>query len=288
MRSLAKRFNFAVVFLGLAALPSMPAVGQILDGDAWQSHWDGSQWQGWSLIGQPGSGRFARDNTALSAVSWGANRLDVFGIGPDGHVWHTSFDGTQWQLAWNDLGQPTSGPLGSLNLPAVSWGPNAWICLPWLSMAMYGIPRLMARNGSCRGTTGVTPVRGDFRGPSLQSRGARIVWTSSVQGWMAMFGTRLGTASGSVGRMAGMTAVSRVLVRFFPLTPCPSSLGGLIAWTYSAGDRMAMSGTRLGTALGSAGRTAGMTAASPAPAHFPILSAYPPSLGGLIAWTYSA
>jgi hypothetical protein len=57
--------------------------------------------------------------TASPAVaSWGPNRLDVFGRGGDGALWHDGWNGINW-TGWQSLGGfLTSAPA------AVSWGPN--------------------------------------------------------------------------------------------------------------------------------------------------------------------
>jgi hypothetical protein len=53
-----------------------------------------------------------------AAVSWGANRLDVFGVGLDGGMYHNLWDGKAWG-GWQSLGGTfTSSPA------AVSWGVN--------------------------------------------------------------------------------------------------------------------------------------------------------------------
>jgi len=53
-----------------------------------------------------------------TVVSWGANRLDAFGIGTDSAAWHRWWDGSRWG-GWESLG----GVLHSPPVP-VSWGPN--------------------------------------------------------------------------------------------------------------------------------------------------------------------
>jgi hypothetical protein len=55
-------------------------------------------------------------------VSWGANRLDIFGLGTDNQMYHKAWDGSNWQpsvTGWEALG-------GVFNSPpsAVSWGAN--------------------------------------------------------------------------------------------------------------------------------------------------------------------
>src|SRR5271157_4120931 len=93
------------------------------DGEAWHKAWRGSQgWdpldQGWAPIG----GSF-KTGTVLSATSWGANVLDIFGIGADGAVWHKAWrSGADWDppgTSWASLGGDFSKALG---IAAVSWG----------------------------------------------------------------------------------------------------------------------------------------------------------------------
>jgi hypothetical protein len=57
-----------------------------------------------------------------SAVSWSANRLDIFGLGTDNQAYHKAWDGSQWlpsQSGWEAIGGVFNSPLS-----AVSWGPN--------------------------------------------------------------------------------------------------------------------------------------------------------------------
>jgi hypothetical protein len=55
-----------------------------------------------------------------AVASWSANRLDVFGRGGDGELWHRSWNGSFWS-SWEPLG----GALLAGTGPAVaSWGPN--------------------------------------------------------------------------------------------------------------------------------------------------------------------
>jgi hypothetical protein len=62
------------------------------------------------------------------AVSWGANRIDLFGIGSDGVLYHQWWDGNSWNplpatTSWQGLGDP--GQYRLTGNPAVnSWGPN--------------------------------------------------------------------------------------------------------------------------------------------------------------------
>jgi hypothetical protein len=52
------------------------------------------------------------------AVSWGANRIDVFSVGTDNACWHQAWDGTQWS-GWESLGGVLTSPV-----EAVSWCPD--------------------------------------------------------------------------------------------------------------------------------------------------------------------
>jgi hypothetical protein len=54
---------------------------------------------------------------SLSVVSWGAGRLDIFGVGTDNALYHKSYD-RQWS-GWESLA-------GKFNSPptAVAWGAN--------------------------------------------------------------------------------------------------------------------------------------------------------------------
>jgi hypothetical protein len=46
-------------------------------------------------------------STAIASVSWGPNRLDIFGLGTDNQMYHKAWDGTQWYPSpanWEALG----------------------------------------------------------------------------------------------------------------------------------------------------------------------------------------
>jgi hypothetical protein len=58
--------------------------------------WNGLRWSEWEdrggrLIGAPRS------------VSWGPNRIDVFGVGTDNALFHMAWDGLGWS-GWERLG----------------------------------------------------------------------------------------------------------------------------------------------------------------------------------------
>ena len=60
-----------------------------------------------------------RDSNSVAAVSWGANRLDIFGIGLDNAMYHRAWDGSAWSRDWQGLGRAFISPPS-----AVSWGAN--------------------------------------------------------------------------------------------------------------------------------------------------------------------
>jgi hypothetical protein len=52
--------------------------------------------------------------TAISAASWGPNRLDIFGLGTNNGMFHKSWDGRAWGpsvLDWESLGGVVAGAL---------------------------------------------------------------------------------------------------------------------------------------------------------------------------------
>lgn len=60
---------------------------------------------------------------AISAVSWSANRLDIFGLGTNNEMFHKYWNGSAWgpsPTGWEALG-------GIFNSApeAVSWGPES-------------------------------------------------------------------------------------------------------------------------------------------------------------------
>ena len=48
-----------------------------------------------------------RERTLGAVVSWGANRLDIFGLGTDNQMYHKAWDGSAWRPSpkdWEPLG----------------------------------------------------------------------------------------------------------------------------------------------------------------------------------------
>jgi len=93
------------------------------DGSAWHKGWSNAEgWfpsgEGWNRIG----GSFL-PSSKIEAVSWGANRIDLFGIAGNA-VWHKSWNGSDWE----PLGQGWSRLGGSFkpgtDVRAVSWSVN--------------------------------------------------------------------------------------------------------------------------------------------------------------------
>jgi hypothetical protein len=73
--------------------------------------WTPSQ-TSWEALGQAGGG-FQRSITGPAAVSWGADRLDVFARGADGQMYHKAWDNGSWspsQADWDALGNPNGVP----------------------------------------------------------------------------------------------------------------------------------------------------------------------------------
>ncbi len=59
---------------------------------------------------------------AVAVNSWGANRLDIFGLGTDDQMYHKAWDGSEWLpsvTGWEAVG-------GGFNSPpaVVSWSAN--------------------------------------------------------------------------------------------------------------------------------------------------------------------
>ncbi len=68
------------------------------DGSFLHKHWDGDSWSGWADLG----GRFLSNP---SAVNWGDDRIDVFGVGLDGELWQRTWTVSNggW-YGWVDTG----------------------------------------------------------------------------------------------------------------------------------------------------------------------------------------
>jgi hypothetical protein len=78
--------------------------------DGWSASWeDRGKPLGLNLTGDP------------TAVSWGANRIDVFSLASDGQLWHIVWNANQWS-AWEPLSAPSVGLVGSPDV--ASWGSN--------------------------------------------------------------------------------------------------------------------------------------------------------------------
>src|SRR5580700_1583818 len=58
---------------------------------------------------QPLGGTF---NSPPSAVSWTANRLDIFGLGKDNQMYHKAWNGQSWEPSLTDW-QPLGGTFNS-------------------------------------------------------------------------------------------------------------------------------------------------------------------------------
>jgi hypothetical protein len=86
----------------------------------WRPRQGGSWLGNWLSLGAPfGGGTF---DSAPAAVSWGPNRLDVFGVASDAQMYHRYFDGRSWPQGWESLGAPAKGNAFVSAPAAVSWG----------------------------------------------------------------------------------------------------------------------------------------------------------------------
>ncbi len=83
----------------------------------------GAHWYGWGFLGR-GATNNTTDASAVSAVAWGLNRLDVF-MREDTTVYHKAWTGTNWWPSdaggWENLGSMPTHPFAHPPLP-VSWG----------------------------------------------------------------------------------------------------------------------------------------------------------------------
>ena len=97
-----------------------------------------------------------------SVTAWGQNRLDIFGIGTDGAMYHKAWNGSAWQplgLGWERLGGVFTSP------PAVTaWGENR---LDIFGLGTDGAMLHKAWNGSAWLPSGLGWERlgGDFTAP---------------------------------------------------------------------------------------------------------------------------
>ncbi|WP_061249869.1 hypothetical protein [Leptospira alstonii] len=114
------------------------------DGKMYHKSWGGTEWspqgQGWEDLG----GQFMLDKNP-TVVSWGLNRLDIFGVGINSSLYHRSWNGTEWYPPnkWEDLGGRLVSPaavstwaIGRLDIVALGldnqmyrkvWDINQWI-----------------------------------------------------------------------------------------------------------------------------------------------------------------
>jgi len=105
--------------------------------------WDGTRWgpsqPDWESLG----GTF---NGPPAAVSWGPNRLDIFGVSGDNIMLHKWWDGRNWRpslTGWVSLDATTK----FISPPAVvSWGPNR------LDIFGLGVDNVVRHNWSQDGT----------------------------------------------------------------------------------------------------------------------------------------
>ena len=66
------------------------------DGELIRKWWDGANWLGFENLGAPSSSLGPGLALDPSAVSWGFNRIDVFGVGQDDALQHRWWNGSSW------------------------------------------------------------------------------------------------------------------------------------------------------------------------------------------------
>lgn len=79
------------------------------DSSLYHKYWDGSTWSAWKIMKFQGHEAVDKSSTCISApaaVSWGANRIDVFALGIDNYVYHAWGDGSSEWRGWEKLGGP--------------------------------------------------------------------------------------------------------------------------------------------------------------------------------------
>ena len=81
-------------------------------------YWDGTKWLSqWESLGD------AVFSDTPTAISWGTDRLDIFGIDAESSaLLHNVWDGSQWSN-WENLGTPTNVGLTG-TVAATSWSAN--------------------------------------------------------------------------------------------------------------------------------------------------------------------
>ncbi|HEY9601490.1 MAG TPA: hypothetical protein V6C85_07770 [Allocoleopsis sp.] len=79
------------------------------DSSLYHKYWNGSTWSAWKIMKFQGHEAVEKSSTCISApaaVSWGANRIDVFALGIDNYVYHAWGNGSSEWRGWEKLGGP--------------------------------------------------------------------------------------------------------------------------------------------------------------------------------------
>ncbi len=166
-------------------------------------------WTGWNPVG-------GNSGATPGAVSWGANRIDVFYRGTDNACWHKWFNGTSWNTADESLGGAfISGfaacSWGADRLDVFGVGPDNAIYHKWFTTASGwgGWARLPAVATADIGAVSWGPNRIDlfYRG---NDGGCWHKWYDVSTGWSAtdepmggyfLPGTGMAAASWGPGRL---------------------------------------------------------------------------------------
>ncbi|NJM06981.1 hypothetical protein HC891_13590 [Candidatus Gracilibacteria bacterium] len=107
---------------------------QFSDASLWHIFYDGTRWSGWQSLG-------GAIYSAPSAVSWGANRLDVFARGSDNAMYWISWDGRNWGGWMRVGGSLTSAPgcaaFGAGRIQCFTRGADGGLWQAWLENGQW-------------------------------------------------------------------------------------------------------------------------------------------------------
>lgn len=99
------------------------AIGSLANSQLYHKYWDGHSWQPAEMDWE-GLGGDLHDQFPLAVTSWAVDRLDVFGIGQDGELYHKYWDGSVWNPSGDQLERLAPDFEFNSGAAAVSWGHN--------------------------------------------------------------------------------------------------------------------------------------------------------------------
>ena len=93
------------------------------DNHVWSTFWNANGWsKDWFPV--PGQAVFDREHQQVAAVSRGPNKLDLFVVGNDNHVWSTFWNANGWSKDWFPVPGQAVFDREHQQVAAVSRGPN--------------------------------------------------------------------------------------------------------------------------------------------------------------------